>query len=47
LETLLTLAFEPALEVESAQGHPVLFLVPKIDLPLEEEAMPIPINAEA
>ena len=48
LETLLTLAFEPALEVEEVDEPPVLMLVPNTELSLgEEEAMPIPINAEA
>jgi hypothetical protein len=55
LETLLTLAFEPAadpaprLAAEPAREAPVLILVPKSGLPLveeDEEEMPIPINAE-
>ena len=53
LETLLTLAFEPAddieplEEIEPAGEAPVLFLVPKTALLHDEEALPIPINAEA
>jgi cellulose synthase/poly-beta-1,6-N-acetylglucosamine synthase-like glycosyltransferase len=54
LETLLTLAFEPADDLERPEKiepaddeSPVLFLVPKPALLHDEEAMPIPINAEA
>ena len=48
LETLLTLAFEPAVEVEAASEPPVLILSPNTSPPpWEEEEMPIPINAEA
>jgi cellulose synthase/poly-beta-1,6-N-acetylglucosamine synthase-like glycosyltransferase len=49
LETLLTLAFAPAVEAEMPVQRPVLSLVPNSDLDFDfdSEPIPIPINSEA
>lgn len=48
LETLLTLAFAPALKTGASVGRPNLTLVPTTELPPREgEALPIAINSEA